>query len=145
MRVIRLILSLYIGFLFGTGMLLFWGHSGIYSYNKLVNYRNSMEANIKELEQINQQLSNDIDALGSNPEIVALKARELGFFRDDEQVIKIQSYSTRGNTHRVGRLIYKTESKATRDIPVKMAAIFLPLFIYLFSHIILKRNADKYR
>jgi len=126
-------------------MLLFWGHSGIYSYKKLVNYRNSLEENIKDLEQINQQLLNDIDALGSNSEIVALQARELGFFKDDEQVIRIENYSARGNIHQVGRLIYKAEGKATRDILIKTSALFLPLLFYLFSHIVLKGNADKYR
>jgi cell division protein FtsB len=137
--------ALYVGFLFGGSMLFFWGHSGIYSYNKLVNYRNSLEANIKDLEQINQQLLNDIDALGSNPEIVALQARELGFFKDDEHVIRIENYSAGGNIHKVGRLIYKAEGKATRDILVKISAFFLPLLFYLFSHIVLKGNADKYR
>lgn len=126
-------------------MLLFWGHSGIYSYKRLVNYRNSLEANIKELEQINRQLINDIDALGTNPDIVALEARELGFFKDDEQVIRIENYSARGNIHQVGRLIYKTEGKATRDILIKIFALFLPLIFYLFSHIVLKGNGDKYR
>ena len=126
-------------------MLIFWGHSGIHSYKKLVNYRNSLEANIKELEQINQQLLNDIDALGTNPDIVALEARELGFFKDDEQVIRIENYSARGNIHQVGRLIYKMDGKATRDILIKISALFLPLIFYLFSCILLKGNADKYR
>jgi len=126
-------------------MLFFWGHSGIYSYKKLVNYRNSLEANIKDLEQINQQLLNDIDALGSNAEVVALQARELGFFKDDEHVIRIENYSVGGNIHQVGRLIYKTEGKAASDILIKVSALFLLLFFYLSSHIVLKGNADKYR
>lgn len=141
----RLIVALYAGFLFGGSMLFFWGHSGIYSYNKLVNYRNSLEANMKDLEQINQQLLNDIDALGSNPEIVTLQARELGFFKDDEQVIRIENYSAGRNIHKVGRLIYKAESKATRDILIKISALFLPLLFYLFSLLLLKGNADKHR
>lgn len=145
MRVIKIIVALYAGFLFGGSMLFFWGHSGIYSYNKLVNYRNSLEANIRDLEQINQQLLNDIDALGSNPEIIALKARELGFFKDDEHVIRIENYSARGNIHQVGRLIYKAEGRATKDILIKISALFLLLFFYLFSHIVLKENAGKCR
>ncbi len=138
-------MALYLGFLIGGSMLFFWGHSGIYSYKKLLNYRNSLEANIKDLEQINQQLLNDIDALGSNPEVVALQARELGFFKDDEHVIKIENYSAGGNIHQVGRLIYKAEGKAARDILIKVSALFLPLFFYLFSRIVLKGNVDKYR
>ena len=145
MRVVRLILALYLFFLIGGSILFFWGHSGIYSYKKLVNYRNSLEANIKDLEQINQQLLNDIDALGSNPEVVALQARELDFFKDDEHVIRIENYSAGRDIYQVGRLIYKEEGKAARDILIRVSMLFLLLFFYLSSHIVLKRNVDKHR
>ena len=67
------------------------GASGLLSYRQLQAYDRSLEVSIAALGARNASLERRLAALRTNPELLRLYARELGYYRADEMVVRTVS------------------------------------------------------
>ena len=85
---------------------------------------------IRELKGINSGLRREVESLGSDPERVALEARRLGYFREDQRVVRFQGRTPPPGSYTLGALVRVRAPRERRDWPWKLAGIFLPLAAY---------------
>ncbi|MDR2551801.1 MAG: septum formation initiator family protein [Treponema sp.] len=65
------------------------GTAGIVSYRALLREREKMAENLERLQEINGELEGTMDALLYDSETIRVKARELGYGREDELFIRV--------------------------------------------------------
>jgi cell division protein FtsB len=140
MKILRLVFYLSLGFLARSVYLYFLGSGGLADYRALEVYRDQLQANLKELQEIHEDLLEEQRALASDPEQVALQARELGYFRAEERVLRLDGYSPLRRYFTVGKLIRPAPEARRQDWIPKMLALVLPSFLYLFSLVRERRN-----
>ncbi len=133
MKIIRFGLYISISFVLGTTLLLVWGESGVRAYRQLQEYNLRLQNNIAGLERTNSDLLIELDALRHDPEAIALKARELGFMKEDEQLIRIDGYESAPTHYTVGRILRRNRSPGKRDNLIKLFALVAPILLYLIS------------
>jgi cell division protein FtsB len=130
MKAARLVLLLSAGFLLRTLSLFLWGNGGLSDYRKVEAGRAQLAANIEELKRINSGLRREVESLGSDPERVALEARRLGYFREDQHVVRFRGRTPPPGSYTLGALVRVRAPRERRDWPLKLAGILLPLAAY---------------
>lgn len=86
----KILLSLYGGVIFYFLLNLFIGPFGILEYRRLLSIKNELENHVGHLEKINVQLCNDLVAIKENEQELLLRARELGYYKQNEGIIIVQ-------------------------------------------------------
>jgi cell division protein FtsB len=142
MRVSRLVLALCLGFCLSTVLFLLFGTGGIGQYRELLAYRDSLQANIEDLSRIQQGLLQELEALGSDPERVTLQARQLGYFKEGERVIRIQGYEAARSGYTVGRILRRKPVGEPRDWVLRLTGLGLP--VMLFALIALREGRENH-
>jgi hypothetical protein len=99
-------------------------------YRKVEAGRAQLAANIEELKRINSGLRREVESLGSDPERVALEARRLGYFREDQHVVRFRGRTPPPGSYTLGALVRVRAPRERRDWPLKLAGILLPLAAY---------------
>lgn len=145
MKAARLVLLLSAGFLLRTLSLFLWGNGGLSDYRKVEAGRAQLAANIEELKRINSGLRREVESLGSDPERVALEARRLGYFREDQHVVRFRGRTPPPGSYTLGALVRVRAPRERRDWPLKLAGILLPLAAYAVLAITRKLNEDRRR
>jgi cell division protein FtsB len=140
MKAPRIVVYLILGFLVAASLRLFLGSGGFLEYRRLLNYRESLAKNIEELEQMNEELLWEVEALGSDPERLTLQARELGYFREGERVIRVSEDSPGKRTYTVGRILRRRRNQPRADWPFRATGLALPLLLALVSVTIRRRR-----
>lgn len=110
MRLPRLIVYLALGFLCASLLVFVFGGAGLLAYGASSRHRAQLERNIDELEATNARLLQELESLRSDPERLRLQARELGYFREDEYVIRVEGAPAARNSYAVGRVILREPS-----------------------------------
>ena len=64
------------------------GETGTKNYQKLKSYQEDLIQNIVLLSEENAQFNNTLRALRTNHESVSLQARQLGYYRENESIVK---------------------------------------------------------
>jgi cell division protein FtsB len=90
MKLSRLVLPLCGGALMYCLLSLLQGPSGLAIYQALEARKSAMEARLAEIEAANAQLRGTIEAFTKDRETLILEARSLGYFADDEGVVRIE-------------------------------------------------------
>jgi cell division protein FtsB len=145
MKAARLVLLLSAGFLLRSLSLFLWGNGGLSDYRKVEAGRAQLAANIEELKRINSGLRREVESLGSDPERVALEARRLGYFREDQHVVRFRGRTPPPGSYTLGALVRVRAPRERRDWPLKLAGILLPLAAYAVLAITRKLNEDRRR
>lgn len=110
MRLPRLIIYLALGFVCASLLVFVFGGAGLLEYRASSRHLRQLESNILELEAANARLRDDLEALRSDPELLRLQARELGYFREDEYVVRVEGATAPRNSYAVGRIILREPS-----------------------------------
>lgn len=126
MRLPRLAVYLAIGFGVASLLTFLFGEGGVLEYRGAVGYRRQLEQNIGELKRINGQLLEDLEALRSDPELLRLQARQLGYFREDEHVVRIQGRTQPSNFYAIGRIILRKPAARRPVWYFRLAGFGLP-------------------
>jgi cell division protein FtsB len=143
-RGVRIIVSLYIGFVAYSLLVLFFGQSGYFALQQLHGYHEKLMQNNRELAEINRNLSSQLESLRSDPELVALYARKLGYFKESEHVIRVQGFKTDRNFFSVGKMIQKPERNVNRKPFFRTFGCSIAIVIYLVFGIMRKvRYGDR--
>ena len=130
MKAARLVLLLSVGFLLRSLSLFLWGSGGLSDYRKVEAGRGQLSANIEELKRINSGLRREVESLGSDPERVALEARQLGYFREGQRVVRFQGQAPRPSYFTLGALVRVQVPRERPDWIWKLAGMAMPLAAY---------------
>lgn len=111
---------------------------------ELESMKEDLRKNIVMIEKNYDTLSKELTGLRNSKEKIALEARSLGYYRENEGVIIVDGYEGRNNFFALGKLV-NIESPERNRKPlfraVAFAAVLLSLiFILIFSK---KQNGNK--
>lgn len=139
-----MLLSLYIGFVIYSLLVLIWGPSGYFSLKSLNNYKNKLQQNNRELVDLHERLKIQLESLKYDSELIRLYARSLGYFDDGEQVIRVENYSNERNFYSVGRMIQqKQKNRDFRPLFRTLACSAVIIVFLLFGMVKRKEHGDK--
>ena len=140
----RLLISLYIGFVIYSLLVLIWGPSGYFSLKSLNNYKNKLQQNNRELVDLHERLKIQLESLKYDSELIRLYARSLGYFDDGEQVIRVENYSNERNFYSVGRMIQqKQKNRDFRPLFRTFACSAVIIVFLLIGMVKRKEHGDK--
>lgn len=142
MRLPRLILYVAVGYVFASLLAFVFGAGGLLEYRTSAGYREQLQRNIEELEGSNLRLLAELEALRSDPELLRLRARELGYFREDERVIRIEGAGAPRNFYEVGRLILRQPQAARASWVFRAAGLGLPAVLVVLRALRRGRKGD---
>jgi hypothetical protein len=121
-------------------MNLFFSSGGIFAYEELEAYRDSIKMNISELSNINVSLVNDSEQLIRDSNELKVKARELGWFAENEGVIKISGFNYGSNGYSMGRLLSREVSRRHPQTVYRLATMLIAVLFYIISGFIVQSN-----
>ena len=124
-----------------TSLLSFFsGSGGLLDYANLRAFQAGLKENIADLEGTNEDLLKEVQALGSDPERLTLQARELGYFREGEKVIRIEGYKAGKNYYTVGKILRRKPNQPRKDWPFKALGLGLPILLSFISFSLRRRK-----
>jgi cell division protein FtsB len=149
MKFIRfMITATYLSLFIYMASSLFLGDTSYQAYNELETYKEQLAANVQELENINNNLKHQCEALGSSEEML-LQARSLGLVSKDEKVIILDCASFGNFSYDLGGRYSSNIKDYDRIISINnlrlcsaAIAIVLTMLIYSFIGI---RHGNKNR
>ncbi len=129
----RILLSVYITFMFYAIVSMVWGTSGLIQTEKLKSYKEKLEQNTLELSQISSSLVSQSKRLRTDSNLIAVKARDLGFFREGEGEIIIKGYNKNSINYSVGSYYnkYTNEMDNRGNIRIYSSIIGFLFFLIL--------------
>jgi cell division protein FtsB len=131
MKLVRLLCYLALGFAARALALFFFGSGGVIDYRSLEAQKAQLSKNIEELEGINATLLEEQRALASDPERLALQARELGYFRKGERVVELGAPVQPRTYFSVGRLTRVSLHERHGDWIIKLLGISVPVALFV--------------
>ena len=140
MKVPRIAVYTILSFILAAALYYFFGSGGVLDYRRLAAYRGALEENIDDLEHTNGQLLSEVQALGSDAERLTLQARELGYFREGERVIRISDNSRPKSIYTVGKVLHRKIKKPRADWPFRAIGLGLPVLLVLVSVSVRRRK-----
>lgn len=132
-RGISLLLGLYCAFLSYSLMTYIWGENGIIAYQKLENYKEQLNDNIEDLREVHQTLSVKTESLQSDAETLALSAREMGYYQENERIIYLEGYDSRKNLYVVGELMRPFSRDAVNPLVFRVFAVIVGVVGYIIA------------
>jgi cell division protein FtsB len=145
MKGARLVFLLASGFLVRSLVLFVWGGGGLTDYAQVARYRQFLAVNLEDLKRINSDLRRELDALSSDPERVALAARELGYVRDGERVFRFAGSAPVTSSYTLGSLLRSSLPPEHPDWAWKLAGLAAPLALYLAGFFFKRRSRHESR
>ena len=133
MKVPRIVIYVIFSFIVVATLYFFFGSGGLMDYRRLSAYQESLQENINDLERMNGELLAEVQALGSDAERLTLQARELGYFREGEKVIRISSEGRKKSAYTVGKVLRRKAKPPRADWPFRAIGVGLPALLLLVS------------
>jgi hypothetical protein len=138
----RLLIAVFAGFLINSFLVFIWGDAGLKQMNEIKEHRDILVENIEKLEYIHDELGLERDALLYDELEIELRARALGYFRDNEVQILLPNPGDKAGSRALGTLIRGVSAPPGSRIAFRV--IFLCIFITVFSGTFLWRKHGSY-
>ena len=135
MRLLRPALCLYLGLVLSIAYTTAFGTMGMSEYSRLQVRARTLEENLAALERINKGLTEELRSLSSDPETVALLARDLGYYRRGERRVAVQGLPLSVEGRTVGRLVTTEDRRPARESALRLALFLLPLAVHALLRI----------
>lgn len=132
-RGISLLIGLYCAFLTFSLMTYVWGENGIVAYAELSSYKERLESNVEQLREVKNSLAEKADRLQSSADTLALSARDLGYYRDNERIIYVEGYDTSENLYIVGELLRPFRREPVNPLVFRIFAVVVGAVGYIVS------------
>jgi cell division protein FtsB len=142
MRIPRIVVYVVLSFVVAASLYYFFGGGGLQDHRRLLSYRTALQENIDALASINSELLTEVQALGTDPERLTLQARELGYFREGERVIRISNDTDRRSVYTVGKVLRRKARRPRADWPFRATGIGLPVLLVVIS-VSLRRRKNR--
>ena len=139
-RFLPLLYAGYIGLLAYSCLFFMWGTHGVREFHKLEQFRNEIDENISHLESINTGLMKEFHRLKTSPEVIQLKARELGYYTENEKHIKITGMTERDSFYSIGKLMKFTFPTTDRKALFRAISVCCGLVAFLMFTVFSKKR-----
>jgi len=136
---LRILFSIYITFMVYATVSIVWGPAGIVQTSKLKVYKEKLLQNTLDLSQISSTLTLQSLRLRTDHNLIALKARELGFFNEGEGELIIRGYQKNYISYSVGSYYKKFNKEITNVTYIRMFSVIFGFMVYLIMSVF-KRN-----
>jgi cell division protein FtsB len=128
MKCYHILIIVYAGFILSSFLILFFGDEGYLSYHLLKEHREILLHNINDLQQKNMQLQQKIALLRTNPEVIRVLARKLGYYEEDENVIFIKGDLTLNEHYEIGNIIKEMKNRPERNLVLRIIGFSASIF-----------------
>ncbi len=134
MRYLRFAFSLWVAVAVYGLMAITVGRTGIIAQRGLETERDRLAANMEKLRAINGELEGSIVALRSDADTIAVRARELGYGRPDEQFVRIVGVPAAGRRMATaGNLLTAVRPVGVSNSTLRIIALISGLSTYGFA------------
>ncbi len=135
---LRILFSIYITFMVYAIITIVWGPAGIVQTSKLKVYKEKLLQNTVDLSQISSTLTLQSLRLRTDHNLIALKARELGFFKEGEGELIIRGYQKNNINYSVGSYYKKFNKEITNVTYIRIFSVILGFMVYLIMSVFKK-------
>lgn len=118
----------------------FWGDHGLLVMKRLEQEKIRLETNLDALASINRSLEARMEALKSDPELIAVEAGKLGWGLETEARIHLVGYKEHREALSAGVYLEAARPEGIGDMTLKMIALFIALFTSLFASALFLRR-----
>ncbi len=140
MKISRLIYSTFIGFTLYLSLLLIYGETGLSAIKKVESYKELLNLNLNEIQEINEELTVEFNSLSSDNELIKLKARALGYFAREDHIVHISNWNPDINCYNPGHVFkeeYLTEINYNK---FRICGFSVSFIVYIFLFLINQRR-----
>jgi cell division protein FtsB len=127
----RILFSFYISFIVYSSISLIWGAAGVVQTSMLEAYKKKLEQNTIELSEISSNLDLEFKRLRTDKELISLKARDLGFFREGEGEIVIKGYESNSINFLVGSYYKRFSSEVINKFSLRIFSGIMGILFFL--------------
>ena len=127
----RLFPLLIVVFIIASLAIFLFGDSGILACGRLLNYRDSLAANVDSLNARHEALEKELTQLKENRETTVALARTLGLYLPGDRIVQLEGRTGRSEVYAMGDLLHMTESDGSRSQVFKLAACIVALLLIL--------------
>lgn len=138
---VRLFFTIYLIFVTIVLINTFWGEKGRQQTKQLQAYKTSLINNVKLLESKNFELKNTLTSVRDYGESVILAAREIGYFKKNQGVIRFGYPLGNKEDTNFGKTIKEVSLTSIDKRFMRLFAIFIGLLFFVFSYLV---NRKKY-
>jgi cell division protein FtsB len=136
----RLILFALLAYATGSLLVYVFGDSGVTAFGRLERYRDRLEQNVRDLDVLNRSLQEELKSLRDNPQRMEVLARDLGLYRPDERVLRIEGSSAQVEPYDVGTLLRLKPPRHDRGPWLKTAGLCVAALAGLVTYLIDRRG-----
>lgn len=93
---------------------LIWADYGVLGYEHLDAYKGRLESNIERLEDRRGELSAETKSLRTDADRIRVEARQLGYYRESEGLVKLEGYDPQAVATSPGALVKRSAERRDR-------------------------------
>jgi cell division protein FtsB len=123
-RITALLAALYVVFMIYSLELYMWGETGLIATQDLERYKERLQQNIADLQDVQVSLGTEFDGLQKSSEKIGLSARKLGYFQPEEHRVVVEHMKLGNSYYVVGELLKPYRFK-TVDTDIFLVLAFL--------------------
>ena len=132
----RIIVSVWAGFIVYALVIYVAGPAGLPAMARLERERGRMSANVEELKRINAELAEQFMSLRTMDGRLALEARDLGYVRDGETIVRLEGLKPPSRKAYVAGTVLRFDSTNRPDAALPaIAGILAGLFVFIIVSI----------
>ncbi len=125
-----------LGFAAASLLVLGFGDSGLLAYRSLASYRDALESNLQSLTAVSEKLTAELDSLQNGAGRTEVLARDVGLYREGDQVIRLEPGPSKRAFLDVGRFVRAPRRGEPRNpllkgLGIGLAASLSMLFLVL--------------
>ncbi len=121
----------------------FFGPGGFLETRTLIVYREKIRENTIKMEIINKKLEGMVRSLQNNPDLIALEARKLGYYRKNEGVFLLNGDPLKNQGYPLGSLYKEFPVHHSSIAFLRSLSLFSGLLFFLIM-VILERKTNAY-
>ena len=99
--------------------------------DRMQEHREALQRNVEALQEINQHLQAEFDALSTSPDLIRLYARDLGLYAPGERVIRLQGTGERSTFYEAGAVVTESEPPKTPRLAFLLAGLAVGGLLYV--------------
>lgn len=121
-------------------LVFFFGDSGLTAFARLDGFRARLEANVAELEGLNRSLQAELESLREDPRRTEVLARDLGLYRPDDLVLRVEGAQPAPQPYEVGSLLRRRPASDDRGPWLKSAGLGVSALVGLLAFLLARRG-----
>ena len=110
-----------------------FGPGGIREMERLSAHKARLEANLTALSELGRSLEGEVRRLRTDPEEIELRARELGYYKAKDEVIRFEGWTRTKRARSPGSAVRTFEARTSQRPAIRSAAISAGLLTLLVS------------